>query len=68
MSDKRYLTVGFDMIHDGLGLIRRAVEGTGDQSMIDDMGACDIALLKPLRALRLKLGVPYYSDESDAND
>jgi hypothetical protein len=46
-----------------MGMIRRACEGTEDQEIIDAIGACDVALLKPLRALRLKLGVPYFEDD-----
>ena len=58
------LTEAFDLIHTGLRMIRLQVESTEDAVLWAALGRAEVALLKPVRALRLRLGVPY-DDELD---
>lgn len=54
-----HLIEAFDLIHNGLRMIRLHCEHSDDPDLCAAMGRADVALLKEVGYLRKKLGIPY---------
>ena len=60
-----YLTIAFNLVHEGMSMLRLRVEATDDPELMALMGKADVALFKELRHLRQRLDVPYFGPEDD---